>query len=542
MAQMYPVNIKPNTKSRAERKLFSAFKDQLSDQFHVFHSIRWQLPGRLGLEDGETDFVIAHPRHGILILEVKGGQIAYDGQLGKWISGTIEIADPIEQALRSKYSLINLMKSDPRLKDEWILVGYAIALPDVVVEGRLLPELARPTILDGEDINDLGAWVERAFEYWRGRSERQSTQDRRFIHHLSRLLAPSWDLRPRLAQQFDEEEREIESLTQEQLYILDLLSRERRVAIAGCAGAGKTILATEKALRLADSGFKVAFICFNANLADHINNLIGADPKIDVATFHALCLRLCKKAGMELPRQSAEKFFSESLLESTFASIDKLGPQYDAIVVDEGQDFQADWWLILDSLLRARERDVFYIFFDDNQLLYQPHFEIPLQVADVRLTKNLRNTQRIHAFAKRFYASDVDTIAEGPEGRPIEFHSYETGRGLHQALRKVLHRLIVEEDVDASNVVILTPKSRSRSELWKLAPFGNFDLIGEPPGGGAEVYCTTVHSFKGLERPVVILAELDKEAAGNPQALLYVGATRACSHLIVMGDPIFLIV
>ena len=61
--------------------------------------------------------------------------------------------------------------------------------------------------------------------------------------------------------------------------------------------------------------------------------------------------------------------------------------------------------------------------------------------------------------------------------------------------------------------------------------------VVEHPGGGAEIFCTTVHSFKGLERSVVILAELAHHDINNLQTLLYVGSTRACNHFIIFGTP-----
>jgi len=540
MAKMLPTSINPNTKSPAEHKLFAAFEKLLSDQYTVFHSVRWQLPGYRGMEDGETDFIIAHPTHGILIVEVKGGAIGYDGTTGKWMSGANDITDPIDQAIRSKYSLIELMKKDSWFRNEKIYVGHAVAFPDVAIEGNLLPELPRAIVLDAKDLKRLDDWASQAFGYWRDESDRTSSTNKRYIEVLSKILSPSWDFQPRLAQQFDEEERQIKALTEGQLYILDVISRERRAAIAGCAGSGKTILAMEKAIRLSESGFNVAFVCFNRNLAEHIERMIGSLPSVEVATFHALCDRLCRDAGIKPPREQGDNYFSEILPGYALEAVDKLGPRYDAIVVDEGQDFAPNWWLILDSLLRAGEQDVFYIFFDDNQLLYQERMELPLEVADLSLTKNLRNTQNIHNFAKQFYRSDQSTTADGPEGRPVEFLRYGDERELHKTMRKTLHRLIVNEGIDAADIVILTPKSRTNSALWRLAPFGNFHLIHEPPGGGAEVYCTTVHSFKGLERSVVILVELDQEANKNLQTLLYVGSTRACNHLIVMGNSEFI--
>lgn len=133
-----------------------------------------------------------------------------------------------------------------------------------------------------------------------------------------------------------------------------------------------------------------------------------------------------------------------------------------------------------------------------------------------------------------FYRSDVTPVALGPEGRPVEVYTYEDMSGLKRVLRQVLHRLVMEEDVSAEDIVVLTPKGRQRSDLWRLGMIGNFRLTDQWSTGSGEIFCSTVHSFKGLESPVVILAELDRWASQDMDTILYVGCSRACNHLIVL--------
>lgn len=90
MAHMYPDElpnfIRRDLKRSAEVAFYDALRLQLGAGWVVFYSVAW-----LGLthdgngpRDGETDFIIAHPNHGVLLLEVKGGRIAYDGDRGTW--------------------------------------------------------------------------------------------------------------------------------------------------------------------------------------------------------------------------------------------------------------------------------------------------------------------------------------------------------------------------------------------------------------------------------------------------------------------------
>ena len=61
-----------------------------------------------------------------------------------------------------------------------------------------------------------------------------------------------------------------------------------------------------------------------------------------------------------------------------------------------------------------------------------------------------------------------------------------------------------------------------------------FDAVPAQPRG--TILCDSIRRFKGLEREVVILAELDPD---DPRlsALLYVGASRARDHLVVIAPP-----
>jgi ATP-dependent exoDNAse (exonuclease V) beta subunit len=59
--------------------------------------------------------------------------------------------------------------------------------------------------------------------------------------------------------------------------------------------------------------------------------------------------------------------------------------------------------------------------------------------------------------------------------------------------------------------------------------------VSTPPTRGGEVRVATIHRYKGLEAPVVVLCEVDGRVSEADLApLLYVGATRARSHLVVV--------
>ena len=83
MATLIP-RIIPETSPKSERRVHRALGD-LSQDWTALHSVKWQSRrnGRPG--DGEADFVLIHPRRGILVLEVKGGEVSVEA--GTWYTG-----------------------------------------------------------------------------------------------------------------------------------------------------------------------------------------------------------------------------------------------------------------------------------------------------------------------------------------------------------------------------------------------------------------------------------------------------------------------
>lgn len=536
MARMIPKQPKVGTQSQAERRLFAAFESQLPLDYTVFHSVSWQLRDpSSGVKDGETDFLVVHPDFGILIVEVKGGHIRYDGQQDQWYSYLEPIKDPFKQGRTNKYSLLQKLGELPAWRDRWITVGYAAAFPDVAVKGDLRLDAPRELILDAADLAHLADWVRQALTYLRGRRPDDAPLGPHGVAELVKTLSPSVDLPPLLSVEMEQQTEEQERLTREQFSMLDFLGRHRRVAISGCAGSGKTMLAYEKARRLAEQDFRVLLTCFNVALAERLRweSEETRPAGLTIANFHHLADELVQQAGLPTgPYTSA--YFEKILPERLMEAVDKLGTQFDAIVVDEGQDFDDNWWLPLQCLLHDPDQGILYVFFDDNQNIYRGAKHIPLEAAPFPLTHNCRNTQAIHRQVLQFYRSDIMPTAIGPQGRPVEQHTYTSPADLKRLLRQTLHHLLVDENVPAWDVVVLTPKSREHSHLWGFGPLGHFRLVDTPTDASGEVYTTTVHKFKGLESRVVILTEIDNDQLWNLPTLLYVGCSRARNHLILL--------
>lgn len=540
MARIYPNHLHVDTRSNAEKILYEQFQKNLPDDYVVFHSVTWLARStRSGAQDGEADFIIVHPTHGLLVLEVKGGNIRYDGTAGQWYSHHFKIKDPFEQAKRNKYNLLEKLRDVPYWRNRWLAIGHAVAFPDVPVSHDLRLDAPAPIVLGKNNLNNVATWVADALAYWRQQEAREATLGREGIDQLIQLLSPSWELYTPLAAQFADEEQTMIRLTEEQFVILSLLNGQRRAAIAGCAGSGKTTLALEKAKRLAAQGFRVLLTCYNRDLAEYLGSDETLPSNVTVQHFHALCVRLVREAGLGdrlTGNWQSEEWYDQTLPNLLMEATDLLGPQYDAILVDEGQDFQSEWWIALLNLLEDPDHGIFYLFYDDNQALYQDAAALPLGLQSFPLSQNLRNTQHIHRAFLPFYRSTEPPNARGPEGRAPERHFYDSANALKDHLRRILHRLTVDEKISTEDIVVLTPRHRTKSVIWQWGRLGNLRLTDQWPPASGEVYATTVHSFKGLESPVIILAELEPSDRQDLETLLYVGCSRARNHLIILAN------
>ena len=550
MARIYPERIPEHIlsdpKRSAERAVFEALT-QLPDSFNVYYSVAW-LSRRLtgDAQDGEADFVVAHPELGVLILEVKGGAIAYDAATSQWSSANRHgevflIKDPAAQARTNKYALLQKLQDMPGWSTEWLTIGHAVIFPDTVVTNvQLRPDLPKDIILDGNSLTAIEQAIRRVFAYFHqtdGRTGRPGA-DRLMV--LNELLAKSFNLRTPLGIELTYQDERLLELTEQQMQILDMLSFQRRATVCGCAGSGKTMLAMEKARRLAAEGFDVLLTCFNVQLAEHLAN--RAPDGVSVFHFHGLCEYLIREAGIKaIPPRDANVYYNQFLPDLMLEAVESLGPQFDAIIVDEGQDFRENWWLALNELLREPKTGVLYVFFDDNQNLYQGVTQLAnlIDSPPFLLVENCRNTQQIHRLVATFHQQGSRLKARGPLGAAPQWLPYTMQEEMVRILRRTLHNLVNEEAVSPQDLIILTPRAEARSALTEGLALGNFVLTRKPPRLSGQIQVDTIHRFKGLERKVVIIAELDEAAHRDKSLILYVGCSRARVHLILLYEQGF---
>ena len=540
---MVPFPMLP-TESSAERRLYEGLLEQLDDEYVVYHSVDWvmaPIPGRPRghPEQGEADFVISHPEDGVLAVEVKGGALRYDPSTRRWSqagrSGEHLLQkDPFAQAKGEIRSLMRILELQPRVERWRPSFGHGLAFPDGAYDASAHPGAPAEIVIDRGDMDRLADRVREVMSFWRrpGRTFGAEGMDA-----LALALGYRVEVRTPLRLEFDEDDRKIVELTDEQAWILSYVLHRNRAAITGPAGSGKTLLAIDVAKRLAEAGSRTLLTCLNEALAEYLRSSTeGTAGILTVASFHSLCSQMASEAELPVPTTAPadeRDFFehgSPALLEEAARA---LGPRFDAIVVDEAQDFREWWWPALLSLHEHPEDGTLYLFADDHQNLYGGGI-LPVRPEDVvpPLPSNLRNTQRIHEFVTVHFDADPVT-AKGPPGRPVEVLDYRDEDDLPRLLEVVLTNLTEQEQVPLRDIAVLTPGGRDQSALWKRRVFGPYTLSDrvEP----ATVLWASVHAFKGLERPVVILAELSEGHSGEIETFVYVGGSRARHHLIVLA-------
>lgn len=558
MARCFPEPQDAVSDSKAELTLFKALGEQLGPDYVVLHSVAWiSRPGGSGPREGETDILIVHPVHGLLAVEVKGGRVSLDYRTLIWTSTdrndvVHEIKNPFDQARRGKFALLEKIRESRSWKKLGIgrfNLGFAVFVPDVGDGDRLRgPDAPDEIIGDRRNLEAVGDWVERTFAYWAGEEGANEKLGKVGVDALIALFARTVATRPLLSARISEEDSARLLLTTRQATVLDVLRRQRRVMIAGGAGTGKTLIAREKATRLAAEGMRTLLVCYNRGLADHLREQCSGIEGLDVATFHQVCIKwiervkakngrdLLSEARMALPRGNEFDLHMPLALAN---AVDTLGPVYDAVVVDEAQDFGDEFWLPIEMLLTRPDDGMLYVFLDENQDIYRRSANIPVPGEPMVLDRNCRNTDAIHSAAYNHYRGGV---VEPPGISGVSVFRLDAPDMEKQAksIGSIITQLVSIEAVAPHEIAVLLcdPADRpARERVLQSLPLPSTLKLGRVEGFGPGILTVdTVARFKGLERGVVILWALDGCDVGADRETLYVGMSRAKSVLYVCGS------
>lgn len=561
MARMLP-DVEPSQLLHtSEEPVYVALRDQLDDGYVVLHSYPWLRPWRgEALVEGEADFVVLHPTRGILVLEVKGGEtIRHDGY--RWYrdtrDGPREFQDPFKQAQRNMHALLDIARerTGGRIRKQDVVHGYAVVFPHLDYEGSPPPHADKAIVISRRNLPFMAQAIETAFEAWTDKPRALPYDRYRML--LNDCLMPKFRVFRPVGPDISQLADQLLELTEMQTQVFMGMYVQDRVLVEGVAGSGKTILALHRALAFAREGKRTLFVCFNKELAAWIRRQVQEDPTTDefrdlltVKHFHGLAADLAADASIDFRPASGgprtEVFWNDEvpdLMEQAVLDLDMDGHEvhFDAIVVDEAQDFSLGWWYALTQSLLSESDGPLYAFMDPNQSLrgevQWPDVEF---TARFKLTINCRNTRRIAAASASVLDLEPHIFARAPAGgvpRVLRASSSRQQKGLvMQELRSLLQR----EDVPPGQIAIIGPASKDNGSLSDLIDIDGVPLVtsAEEWRNGGGVLVTTARSFKGLEAEVVLLYDLGGFSRLFRREDLYVACTRAKVLLIavVHGD------
>lgn len=504
----------------------------LSDDYYVFHSFKMVQIKSQKNYDYEVDFLIFNPQKGILVVEAKAGFIQYSQGTWRYKDGTIMRHDgPFNQAKNNKYKILEMLREKDRHFNLANKCGFfhAVCFPSIrkgpLRNINLPAESPIDIILTRDELECIEDSIDSIYHFHQnvGSTVHQSLSEKEVNFLLYNILSPSFNLVPATNIILNEKNRRFHKMLDEQKIVMDFLDQQRNATISGAAGTGKTMLAVEKARRLAEKNEQVLFLCFNRELKEYLASTFQ-HPFISFYTLDSFNIKIT--GGMDRNYKMLETY----LLHVYFEHKDFA---FHHVIIDEGQDFgqsgMEDQNIIetLDIIMKDRN-GCFYIFYDKNQLIQSPTIPSYIAEAECRITlhKNCRNTKSI-----------AETSMKPIKLTPVLYdHALKGTQPLMSLISDENFYIKLNEHIDHYlamgyvDIVILSVKSTIKAKLYTNYNDGLYFYKNQ------NFKWTTCRKFKGLEADVIILVDIDKESFTTEQLVFYVGASRARFELSIIAQ------
>jgi len=279
---------------------------------------------------------------------------------------------------------------------------------------------------------------------------------------------------------------------------------------------------------------RVALLCYSIGLAEHLKRECASWGRRErpafVGTFH----EFGRQWGAPDGNRTDSEFWESELprLMGDLALDLPDGQKYDAVVVDEAQDFADAWWTPVLRSLRDEDEGGLFVYSDENQRIFARFGRPPVALVPLVLDHNLRNTRQIHdcfgpLAPSRMYAVGGD----GPEVRFVPSAPDEAESAADDVVDELL-----EEGWGPGRVALLTTGRRHPVQVERTEHHGQ-EGYWRSFWDAEDVFYGHVLGCKGLERTAVILCVNEDEPKGRAAERLYVGMSRATDLLVVVGDP-----
>ena len=525
-----------------EREVLNQLKLQLPADWVVVSNVTWAARGDNGyVSDGQSDFVVLVPGSGMVIVEVKGSREIWIDDDGRWYRSeagggkALLSTSPPEQAMGNMHQLAKIVQQ----KGGWLKFpgrySWLVAYPNGIA--NQVPALFDPSsLVTSRNMNGLLGSIRNSLEQrgFEGRADK-FTDD--VVDKVAMILTSRPFSITKADSQIDvnDDIDDIDNLTRQQFAALRGIFEHPRVAVTGPAGSGKTLLAIWRLQAMIEAGKRALYVCFNTKLAEILRRRhpehSGSIASID-KFFSAMC-------PDQRPGADVSTFFKETLPAEALdvAAGYPETTKYDAIIVDEGQDFSEFQLYALDELLRRGDSE-WIIFSDRRQDLFQMHSGETFGAEVVfNLYHNCRNTKHVNDATNSYLGGQwIDSMPGMPPGEPPTVLQCTT-----KDVMAVKAWELARQWSGDRGVVILSPYTLANSSMANSRKGHGFVLSENLADFGKSgiAYFSTIRSFKGIEAPAVILIDADMPSDDEKNAFryedLYVACTRPTTRLAILS-------
>jgi hypothetical protein len=570
-----------------ERRLAERLEKKLDDDYLVWYDVP------VGPKQSHPDFVVLHPRRGLLILETKdwridtirratrqAWEIVPDGHLKV-------VINPLAQARHCAIQVVNALERDTQLIHPDGPHRGKLAFPwgHGVVFSRITRRQFEAAGL-GDAIEPHYAVCSDEMPEAVDAEEFQARLWHMFPHAFGGVMSlpqvdrVRWIMFPDVRVQaqgalFDDSDAS--SQVPDLLHVMDLQQEQlarslgdgHRV-IHGVAGSGKTMILGYRAEHLARAVTQakpVLVLCYNEPLAVKLASVMaakGLSAKVLVRHFHKWCRQQLVTFGQAIPPQGPGMF--DQMVDNVIRGVDRgmiPSGQYQAILIDEGHDFRPEWLRLVTQMVDPAT-NCLLVLYDDAQSIYERRHSrqfsfksvgIQAQGRTTVLKINYRNTRQILETASLIAADLLTPEDKDDDGVPL-LHPISCGREGHAPL---VIRLPSLRD-EARQIAELFNAAHQEGQAWgEMAIIcRNHGVMDEcasalrqrrlphqvRKGAGTfdpaadSIKVLTMHASKGLEFAVVALPGVGRmPEPGHSEAeearLFYVAATRATHTLYI---------
>ena len=528
MAKIYPSDLPGLDTSEiksAELDTLRKLQAELPAEYSVFHSVHWSRAYEKNTVYGEIDFIIMNNTGKVLVIEQKNGMLEEtpDGLVKSYGLTKKVVGDQIQRNIgniRNKFS-----KQHPG--GEKLYIDYLIYCPDYKVININAAGIDRERVVDGNSKASLSDYIKRLLDA-KGDASPES------VRELHEFFLSSLRIVPDVASYKSSQERVYRHLLSGLSDVIDNLEFEPfRLRVTGTAGSGKTQVTLAFCDRMLAQAKSPLLLCFNRPLADKLREI--ARDGVTINTYHEFCLQMAGMADIlpDSPKFREDGFWArvqDKVVE--VASVESL--KYDCLIVDEGQDFDAGWYEIIQLFLTE---DAVQLWLEDPLQNLRDTDAVPLPgFVTYNETSNFRTPTNIARFIKQSLGQEFQQRNMLP-GLGVQLFEYCKRTQLQG---KLAHRIneLVKAGFKLGDIAIISCCRMEASALRETDQVGSHSIrrfTNEYDEQKNQIYTEgelifdTIFRYKGQQAPVIILTDLDESLEVNERTrkILYCAMTRA---------------